>query len=169
MRMKQYYDKAHTPRFFHAGDMVNLRLHRGYTLPSLVGRNKKLGQPFIGLIRILARIGRLAYRLDIPATWKIHDVASIAHLEPASRGEDDPYRRPRPTQPEAVIVDGTEEFELECLLRKRTYRKGRGFTTKYHVHWILLHQQVHSGSQHPFHTLLKHHRQDWELVLGNHL
>lgn len=137
MRMKHYYDRAHQPRFFNVGDAVNLRLHRGYTMPSLVGQNKKLGQQFVGPLRITERIGRLAYRLDLPDTWKIHNVVSVAHLEPASGYEDDPYRRPRPDHPDAVVTspDAEPEWEIERLIRKRTYRKGRGYTTEYLARW----------------------------------
>ena len=35
MRMKEYYDSKHKPIFFKVGDMVNLRLHRGYSVPSI--------------------------------------------------------------------------------------------------------------------------------------
>ncbi len=138
MRMKAYYDEKHQPQFFSVGDMVNLRLHRGYTLPSLVGQNKKLSQQFVGPLRVRERIGRLAYRLDLPDTWKIHDVVSIAHLEPASTEGNDPYHRPRPTHPDAVITtpDAEPEWELEQLLRRRTYRKGRGYATEYLARWL---------------------------------
>ena len=134
--MKHYPDKKHTPRYFAVGDMVNLRLHRGYTLPSLVGQNRKLGQQFGGPLRVTERVGQLAYRLDIPTTWRIHDVISVAHLEPAST--NDPYRRPRPEHPDAVITssDTAPEWEIERLLRKRTYRKGRGYTTEYLARWL---------------------------------
>lgn len=40
MAMKDVYDRHHQQKFFRVGDMVNLRLHRGYTLPAV--RNKKL-------------------------------------------------------------------------------------------------------------------------------
>ncbi len=35
MAMKYYYDRKHKPLYFKVGDLVNLRLHKGYTLPSL--------------------------------------------------------------------------------------------------------------------------------------
>lgn len=133
MRMKHCYDQSHTPRYFRIGDAVNLRLHRGYTLPGI--QNKKLGQQFVGPLLVKERIGRLAYRLDLPDSWKIHDVVSIAHLEPAYT--DDPYRRPRPSHPDAVVTspDAEPEWEIERLIRKRTYRKGRGYTTEYLARW----------------------------------
>lgn len=82
MAMKHLYDRQHLQKSFAVGEMVNLRLHRGYTLPAI--RNKKLQQQFIEPLRVTRRIGKLAYELDIPTNWKIHPIVSIAHLEPAS-------------------------------------------------------------------------------------
>ena len=83
MRIKHYYESKHKPQFFKKGDMVNLRLHRGYSLPGQ-DKSMKISQPFVGPLRVLERIGRLTYHLEIPEPWKIHDVISIAHLEPAT-------------------------------------------------------------------------------------
>jgi len=134
MAMKYYYDRKHKPLYFKVGDLVNLRLHKGYTLPSLKEKNKKLGQQFAGPLKVLDRVGKLAYRLELPPSWRIHDVISVAHLEPAHT--NDPYRRPRPEEPEGVIVDGEKEWEVEKLLSKRTYRRGRGMTTEYLARWL---------------------------------
>lgn len=136
-RMKASYDEKHQPRFFNVGDAVNLRLHHGYTISSLVGKNKKISLQFVGPLRVTELIGRLAYCVDIPATWGIHDVGSVAQLEPASREEDDPYKRPRPHKPDAVIMTpDAPDWDLERLLRKRTYRKGRGYATEYLARWL---------------------------------
>lgn len=35
VRMKQYYDRKHKPAFFVVGDFVNLRLHRGFSVPGI--------------------------------------------------------------------------------------------------------------------------------------
>ncbi len=133
LRMKDYYDSRHTPKFFRPNDMVNLRLHRGYSIPSLEGVNKKISQQFVGPLRILERVDRLAYRLELPEAWKIHNVISVAHLEPAYN--DDPYNRPRPEKPDAITVDNVEEYEIDRLLRKRVHRKGRGYAIEYLARW----------------------------------
>ena len=40
--------------------------------------SSKFGPQFVGPFKIRERIGRLAYRLDLPANMKIHDVVSVA-------------------------------------------------------------------------------------------
>ena len=135
MKMKEYYDIRHKPKFFKVGDMVNLRLHRGYSVPSITKR--KIDQQFVGPFRVVERIGRLAYRLQLPPIMRIHPVISVAHLEAATDPDQDPFQRPRPQldHPPPVLVEGEPEFAIDRLLRKRRIRRGRGWSTEYLVRW----------------------------------
>lgn len=54
--------------------------------------SRKLGQQYAGLFTILERVGRLAYKLDLPPSWRVHNVISIQHLEPAPK-EEGPFGR----------------------------------------------------------------------------
>jgi hypothetical protein len=67
MWMKRYYDRSHKPMFFKPGDFVSLRLHRGYNVPGLKDRNVKIEQQFAGPFKVLERVGRLAYRIQLPS------------------------------------------------------------------------------------------------------
>lgn len=130
---KKSYDRKHQSMFLKVGDYALLRLHKGYKLPAMI--NKKLSQQYAGSFKILERIGRLAYRLDIPEHWKIHNVFSIAQLEPTSAPGSDPYERPIPTLPEAVNAQ-QNSFEVERIINKQSYRKGKGWCTKYLVRFL---------------------------------
>ena len=96
---------------------------------------KKLGPQLIGPFLIVERIGRLAYRLQLPPMMRIHDVVSVANLEPATDPTEDPYRRRRISIP-AVVIDGEAEYEIEKLLQKRRIRRERGWSTQYLVRWL---------------------------------
>ena len=133
MRMKNYYDLNHKLMFFKVGDLVNLRLHRGFTIPGIL--HKKINQQFVGPFKVLQRVGKLAYKLELPPNMRIHPVISVAHLEPATVPADDPWLRRRPTPP-PVMVDGQEEWVIEKLLERRRIRRGRGFATQYLVRWM---------------------------------
>ena len=135
MKAKRHYDRKHTAMFLKVGDYAHLRLHRGYILPA-IKKNPKLMQQFAGPFRVVRRVGRLAYELDIPPVWKIHPVFTIAMLEPAPPPAEDPFERPRPTHPPAIEVDGEREHEIDRLLDKRVIRKGRGFSTQYLARWV---------------------------------
>lgn len=143
MNSKFYYDRRHQPQFFREGEYALLRLHRGYDIPATALTGRKYGLQFVGPFRVLERVGRLAYRLDIPNTWNVHPVFTVAQLEPCPDPSTDPYThtrpQPRPDEPPSVFVEGDTEtfksYELERLLNKRVIKKGRGFATEYLVKW----------------------------------
>lgn len=134
MAAKRQYDSKHKPMFFDVGDWALLRLHKGYNIPS--AKSKKLSQQYVGPFQILERIGRLAYRLDIPDHWRVHNVFSIAHLEPSPAPIADPYERPHPEHPGTVFVEGDTDqwksYELDRVLDHRMTKKGR---IQYLVRW----------------------------------
>ena len=136
---KAHYDRKHQPLFMKVGDWAMLKLHKGYSIPSSAGVTKKLTQQYVGPFRILEKVGRLAYKLDVLHDWKIHPVFSVAQLEPAPLPIKDPFHRPRPHMPPAVFVDddidAVKSFEVDRLLNKRIVRKGKGRAVEYLVRW----------------------------------
>ena len=132
MNMKFYYDHRHTAMFFAPSDWALLCLHHGYNIPSAT--NRKLDQQYAGPFKVIEKISRLAYRLQIPDHWKIHDVFSIAQLKPALALGSDPYNRPVLDEP-GPIEAGTNTYEVKRILDKRVIRRGRGFSTQYRIQW----------------------------------
>ena len=133
MEAKKYYDGRHKAAFMKEGDMAYLRLHKGYSVPGL--KSKKINQQMLGPFRVLRRVGKLAYQLELPTNWRIHPVISIAQLEPAPK-DLDPFGRPTQELPSAVEVDGeTDHHEIERLLGRRYQRGRHGRTKQYLVKW----------------------------------
>ena len=124
-KQKKYSDAKLTPKVFQVGDLVCLKYNRfgpGYKPPS--DHNHKLA-PVSTPLRILERLSPVFYRLVLPEGSRIHDVVSILHLkEFKGSGED---IRPLP-----VMVDGTEEWEVECIDGERVTPQG---VTQYLVRW----------------------------------
>lgn len=118
MFMKRNYDKQHKHMFFNIGDYISLRLHRGYNMLGFTERNTKIEQQFTGPFKVLERIGRLAYQIELPDSMKIHTVISVAHLEPAPNPTQDPYQRPF-----AISILQNPELVPERILRKREQRR----------------------------------------------
>ena len=135
MHQKFHYDRHHQPMYLKTDDEAYLRLHKGYSIPTA---NAKFGQQYVGPFKILGRVGKQAYRLDIPPHWRVHPVFSLAQLEPCPAGPD-PFKRPVPDHPESVFVEGdTQEaksYEVERLLNKRVRRRGKGESVEYLVRW----------------------------------
>lgn len=51
-----------------------LELHKKYSIPATAGVTKKLTKQYVGPFCIFEKDGYLAYKLDIPAGWKIYPV-----------------------------------------------------------------------------------------------
>jgi hypothetical protein len=135
-KMSLYYDKRHKAITFKKDDLVYVRLsgsmEPGYHLPNEVCR--KLSQQRVGPFKVIEPVGQLAYKLELPKTWKLHPVLSVAHLEPHT---PDTFSRTNPTPTPDVVVghDGQpeEEWEIEDVIRDR-YNKRRK-RKEYYVKW----------------------------------
>ena len=127
------YDSLHKMKRFKSGDRVFLRLHHGYTLPDVT--NRKLSNQRAGPFKVVRKIGYLAYELELPSTMKIHNVISVAQLEPAPTGED-PFHRPLINdEPPAVEMEFPEEdpdqFEVERIADRRKVRNRLQYLIKW--------------------------------------
>jgi hypothetical protein len=122
---KHYYDGHHREAEYAVGDWVWLRLlHR--TTKSLDPRAKrKLGPRYAGPFEIMERIGTLAYRLQLPAGTRIHDVFHVGLLKP--------YRGEPPTSTPALppVADGRLLPSPAKVLRAQL-RRGLWYLL---VHW----------------------------------
>jgi len=73
-RMKKQADQHRSERHFNVGEMVFLKL-QPYVQTSLAPRShQKLSFRFFGPYRVMARVGTVAYKLDLPAHSAIHPV-----------------------------------------------------------------------------------------------
>jgi transposase InsO family protein len=125
-RQKRLADQNRSEYTFNKGDLVllstqNLAVRR----PS-----KKLDHTFVGPFKILEVISSVAYRLELPSTWKIHDIFHVSLLEPYHTSDAYPNRTLPPPPPE--LIDGEDEYEVEKILDKR--RSNGRF--EYLVKWV---------------------------------
>ena len=136
METKRHYDEKHKPMHMREGDYALIRLHKGYDISFTTILGPKYSQQYVGPFRVLKRVGRLAYRLDLSSHWRIHPVLFIAQLEPASASHTDPFQRPEPDHSESVFVEGdianVKSFEVERLIDRRQIKR-RGL--EYLVRW----------------------------------
>src|SRR5882757_443625 len=111
---------------FEIGNKVWLEgrnIKRPYNSPKL---SPKRYRPF----RVVAKISSVAYKIQILATWQVHDVFHASLLTPyketVEHGEN--FLEPPPD-----IIEGEEEWEVEQVLGKRHF--GQGKRLQYLVRW----------------------------------
>ena len=80
-RMKHYADKNRTEREFTVGELVYLKLQPHIQSSVAHRSNHKLSFRYFGPYRILARIGTVAYKLDLPSSAAIHPVVHVSQLK----------------------------------------------------------------------------------------
>ena len=113
----KWYDARHKPVSYREGDLVLLSTAN----LQVRGTPAKLKRKFAGPFRITECIGSQSYRLDLPTTWRVHNVFHVSLLK---IWREDMYRRypaPEPTRLEEE-EDDQEVYEVEKYLRWR-YRK----------------------------------------------
>ena len=119
----KYYNKRHENKTFLLGEKVLLRSLNIRTLRP----KKKIDHRQLGPFTIIEKIGTQAYRLDLPEKYgAIHNVFHVSLLEPwHSRDGEDP-------EPQPILVEGEEEWEVSQVLDKRI-KKGE---VEYLIEWV---------------------------------
>ncbi|GJT52247.1 retrotransposable element Tf2 [Tanacetum coccineum] len=112
-RMKNYADKKRSEREFEVGMWVYLKLqpHRQVTIRH--EQQLKLSAKYYGPFMTLAKVGTLAYKLELPSTSQIHPVFQISQLKLCKGSTNKMGILPH------CGVDGLLSMEPEAILDRR--------------------------------------------------
>jgi hypothetical protein len=91
--------------------------------------NKKIRPKREGPFKVKKVLGPVTYQLQLPKTWKIHDVFHAIHLSPYN--ETTQYG-PNELHPPPDLVDNEEEYEVDFIVRHKQNNRGQ---RQYLIRW----------------------------------
>lgn len=131
-KTKHIYNSKHKAIEFAVNDKIYLKLHHGYHLPSKPSR--KYSQQKAGPWPVKRQVGRLAYEINLPPTFKIHPIISITHLSAKGNGKENPFRRttspPGPIKAEQnadANKSQSDIYKTEIITQHRLNRTKKNF------------------------------------------
>ncbi|KAH9291055.1 hypothetical protein KI387_044184 [Taxus chinensis] len=97
------------------------------------GLSGSLTRRWDGPFVVIGRVGKVAYRLQLPRHMYVHPVFHVSQLRPYFEDKEDPSRN-QPTRAPANVVD-RPELVVEKVLEMRRRGIGTRFRTEFLVHW----------------------------------
>ena len=111
---------------YHIGDWVWLEA-KHLTLPyALTKLAPKHQRPF----KIMKEISPVAYQLELPRAWTIHDIFHSLLLIPY---KETPEHRAQFQHPLPELIDNEEEYKVEDIINHRYH--GKQCQLQYLIHW----------------------------------
>ena len=101
---------------------TNLRLPSNLT--------PKLAPKQYGPFEVATQISKVAYKLKLPLTWKIHD---IFHASLLTLYKETLQHGPNFLEPPPEITEGELELEVEKIIKERTFSRWK--KKQYLVRW----------------------------------
>ena len=128
--MKQIADGRRSDREFTVGDMVYVKLHP-YKQHSLKSSScQKLAPRYFGPFPVIERIGKVAYKLQLPDHARIHPTFHVSLLKKKIGSQT-----VAPHLPAAINDQGQLLIEPVAILDRRIAKKGNQAATQVLVQW----------------------------------
>jgi hypothetical protein len=131
--MKKWADKKRRPLEFKVGDQVLVKI-LPQQFKAYRSVHKGLVRRYEGPFPIVAKVGKVSYRLDLPSTLKIHPVFHVSMLKPFHEDMKDPSRSESQRAPPIVTKSFDKEVD-EILADRVVRRRGVPPCKQYLIKW----------------------------------
>ena len=116
---------------FQAGDLVLAKLHLVLRYKDV---HKGLIRRYEGPFRVLHRVGKVAYKLELPPKLKVHPVFHVSMLKPFRVDEEDPDRGESQRAP--LGAKTSYDRDVDFIMADRVIRKKyRAPKREYLIRW----------------------------------
>jgi transposase InsO family protein len=158
-RMKQQADQHRSERSFEVGDWVFLRL-QPYKQMSLkqAKKDNKLSPKYYGPYKVLQKIGTMAYKLELPASSRVHLVFHVSCLKKVI-GDKIPVQTILPELDE----EGKIILEPEAITDTRIRQLRNRSISEYLIKWRKLRLKIPLGKM----SLLYRSIQSYSSIVDN--
>ena len=130
-RMKKWADKKRRPMEFKEGDKVLVKL---YAHGKADGLHWGLKRRYDGPFPIIKRVGKVAYKVELPQGIKIHPVFHVSMLKPYREDLDDPNRGKSTRAPLNVRAQYDKEVEY-IISHRKVPQSNQPPTTEFLIKW----------------------------------
>lgn len=132
----EYANRSRRDDEFKVNDIVLLSSDHINTAYGSQQPSKKLKHRWLGPYRIEQAISKVAYKLELPPSMKVHPVFHASVLKRYKETPPEFSERQKPPPPPPVVINDNEEYEVEQILDKRIVNRGRNQTPQYLVKWV---------------------------------
>lgn len=129
-RMKVYAHQHRTDRQYEVNDMVYLRIQPYMQNAFGLRGSLKLRSKYYGPFKIIARVGEVSYKLQLPDTTNIHPVFHISHL----KNHVGANAIPLPHVP-LLTADGKIKTAPFAILDERIIQRQKSPVKQLLIHW----------------------------------
>lgn len=129
-RIKHFADKNRSERVLSVGDMVYLKLQPYRQTAFGIRGSLKLRSKFYGPFKVIEQVGKVAYKLQLPAESNIHPVFHVSQLKKHLGARAVPM-----TNLPSVGPDGQIKTEPAAVLKKRMIPRGGVAITQWLILW----------------------------------
>ncbi|QRW17991.1 Retrovirus-related Pol polyprotein from transposon [Rhizoctonia solani] len=132
---QKYYNSDKTHVTFEPGDLVLINPHSLNLLKHQSGKGNKLNMRYEGPFEVMESISPVAYRIRLPASYRIHPIINIAHLESYKASPPEFGSQPTQNIPREDFQQ-MPEYEVERIVEERTIKKGNKRIRQYKIRWL---------------------------------